>query len=247
MAGGIPRPGGRVRRFLAQATPYDIGIAFAAAFIAYLGALKSFEASKPSEGWAYIVAIAILLVLTITKHVVMWWGTEAKRSPDAIESCLHLMHDILIAGRPENAGDPKLRLTVHVPCDDGRNLMQILDYVGDQRRKRTMGRKFPVGSGIIGKAFREKQFISASRTNDNYETYVQEMVAKWGYSEEEARSRDPSTMAWLALPLTDQDKQKVEGIVYLDSIDRDFFSDDRQKLVSVACVAIARYVAQRYN
>jgi putative methionine-R-sulfoxide reductase with GAF domain len=66
----------------------------------------------------------------------------------------------------------------------------------------------------------------------------------WGYSKEQAEALHPGTMAWVAIPLVDEATEVVEGIVYLDSTDPEFFTDIRKTLAICACAGIAKYVSK---
>lgn len=247
MAKGIPRPGGWTKRFFTEATPYELGIAGFAVVSGALSSAKYFDDNKPSAGWILAVVTAGVFLLTVGKILVVWFFKEGgTRRPHDLAGCLHALESLLTV-RGTNDPDPHLRLTIHVPFNGGNQLQQVVEYVGDQRGGGTFGRVFPAQSGIIGRALREKKPLVASRKNTDYLNYIQELVNEWGYTPEDARRRDPATMAWMAVPLTNQQNGQVEGIVYLDSTDPGFFNDARIWLVSWACVGIARYVAQRYN
>ena len=85
------------------------------------------------------------------------------------------------------------------------------------------------------------------RKNTDYMQYVAELVQEWGYTEDDAKARNPATMAWMAIPLINQRENRLEGVVYLDSVTPHFFTEARKRLILHACVTIASYVAQRYG
>lgn len=246
MAERIARPGTRFQRLLAETTPYDISLAVITAIIAVPAALRYFKDNDPGVGWLLIGCAVVTLMLSTAKAIVVWRAKTAKQSPHLLESSLHVLYEVLLlAEERDDAYQHGLRLTVHVPVPGRTELQQVLDYVGDSRDgKRKAGRRFPGSSGIIGRALREKEAFAASRKNDNYTAYINELVSEWSYTKEQAEALHPGTMAWMAIPLVDQESQTVEGIVYLDSADPDFFTDIRQTLAICACAGIAKYVTK---
>jgi hypothetical protein len=127
-----------------------------------------------------------------------------------------------------------------------QQLQQVLDYVGHSRGGKTAGRKFPIQSGIIGWAVRAKKTANAFRAKPDYNEYLDELVTKWGYTPEDAKRLDRDSMAWLAIPLENQNKE-VEGVLYIDSVDPAFFTDTRINLAHSAAAGIAVYAGKRYN
>ena len=142
-----------------------------------------------------------------------------------------------------------LRLTVHKPVKGGSELEQVIEYVGDQRcGKPSAGRRFPSQSGIIGEAFRNCETVVGDRIKPDYENYVKELVGKWHYVEKEARTRNPASMSWLAIPLVSEGEPKsVAGVVYADSTLPGFFDEDKVYVAQVSCAGIARFVESRYK
>jgi hypothetical protein len=243
----IPRRSGWKKWLLQETIIYDVALAIIALAASIIGAWKFFLDDKPEIGWPLAVAAAFAFVFGVLKQVVLWRQKAHKDSPHDLAGCLHALHAVLLVGTKLDTADPKLRITIHVPIKDCAEFEQVLDYVGDGRRKKTGGRKFPIISGIIGMAFRDKKMLVMTRKNENPTLYIDELMKDWSYSEEEARKRDPETMAWAALPLRKSDQDPVEGVIYLDSVDRDFFTDPRSTLILAAAGGIARYVAQRYT
>lgn len=158
-----------------------------------------------------------------------------------LAGCLHTLNAILAGSDAEGLNG--LRSTVHAV--DGDHLVQILDYVGNQRRRGTKGRKTPIHCGVIGKACREKTAFSGSRETDSHADFVQQMVTYYGFDTERANALDASTEAWIAAPITKTDGD-VEGVLYCDSIQRGFFTQDRCKAIGYAAVGIAFFLGKRY-
>jgi hypothetical protein len=83
--------------------------------------------------------------------------------------------------------------------------------------------------------------------SEDPQAYVSELVGDWGYPPELAARLNPAIFAWMAVPFNDPVRQQVQGILYVDSTDRDFFTDARQDLVLQASAGIARFVVRRYT
>jgi hypothetical protein len=78
-----------------------------------------------------------------------------------------------------NEADGGLRSTIHVPDGDD-TLVQVLDYVGDQRGGATKGRRFSVSCGAIGKACRERQACGGARDTEDREAFIRELIREYG-------------------------------------------------------------------
>lgn len=236
----IPRPPKGVRWLFAQTATYDILIAGFASAIGFSSALSYAAQERP--GLALLVGSATIGVLcfTVVKQIVGLAAARKKESTHELEGCLHTLHALL---SPE---DPcRLRLAVHVPV--GETLEQVTEYIGDKAKPGRVGRQFPANVGIIGKAFRENDVFVGRRQNDDYESYVAELVIDWSYTEERARRLDPAVMEWMAVPFYDVDRQRVEAILYLDATCREFFTAQRQELVLAASNGIAVFIGRRYT
>lgn len=160
----------------------------------------------------------------------------------SLEGCLHTLHAMLLSTVQDDS-EPNIRVTVHVPCAKKDELIQVLDYVGDQRAKNTAGRRFKVQSGIVGLAYRNGEMHFASRQNDDYEAFIRELVKSWGYIDSDARKINPATRSWLAVPLCPSQTSKGDAVVYVDSTLPEFFEpQERRDLVVTACGGIARFV-----
>lgn len=79
-----------------------------------------------------------------------------------------------------------------------------------------------------------------------YEAYVSELVSDWNYPEERARTLNPGAMEWMALPVYDADRQRVDAVLFLEPSQRGFFTPERQEVVLAALSGIAVYVGKRY-
>lgn len=255
MAKGIPRPVNSLWKFFHETTLYD----FILGIVAVIGtAGLGQRLIKDNEtGWGVFSLIASLvsLVALCVKTWIRFKQDKEYRSPNDLEGCLTPLYNLL--NFVHEGTDPKLRITIHIPIKDkegSESLEQLLDYVGDQRKPNTKGRVFPVGSGIIGKLYREcsatsdHRYLHSQRKHENHEQYINELVNDWGYTDQEARKRDPSSMSWMAVPLSEGGNEKqILAIVYLDSVLGDFFDEVKQYLVLGSSIGIAKYIEKRYS
>ena len=241
----IPRPPGRIRRVFGNPGTYEFG-AFVAPMLSLLPAAARFAAEE-KWGWVYFTGGGAVLqaLLGGGKALATWKRDQGGNHARDLAGCLHTLHAIMMADWRKTAS-PGLRLTIHVPIE-GERLQQVLDYVGDERVKRTEGRIFSAHSGITGRTLRDKAMFVASRRNAAYEPYIQELVSEWNYSEDAARKLSPATMSWLAIPLTNDKTSKVEGIVYADSTERRFFTQRRITMAALASAGIGVFVSKRYG
>lgn len=245
---GIPRHRGRLERFFSESYPYDVASAVSAFSVSVFGAYKAFGEGGPAwAGWLTFCA-ALVFAASITKIVFSYRNKGVAESKHELEGCLQTLHAVLATGAPPEPAH-RLRITMHVPIDGGQFLEQAMEYVGDQRGGSTVGRRTPSNCGIIGRAFNSppgEDVLVASRPSDNREEYVRELIEKYHFPEKQARAVDASSMSWMALTLRDFGG-KVKGIVFCDSVDKDFFTTERQYLAMAACVGIAQFVEQKYK
>jgi hypothetical protein len=236
----LPRP--LHSRILRTTITWDVVIAFCAFWLALIAASK-----YAADGYGWLVYLLPLVVLgaTIWKSYLNWRKDSSESQISALEGALHVMNRLILdADVISPTFNPKLRLTIHVPEPDGDDLIQLLDYVGNQRRKNTAGRKTRGLCGVIGEAKRTQRIAVGSRIDPDYEKYVEELTDKWHYTEEEARRLDPASLAWLAFPLVDG-KRKVIAILFADSADKDFFTPARIELITKATTGLAEFVLHR--
>jgi hypothetical protein len=162
-----------------------------------------------------------------------------KESIHELKGCLETLDAII---RKESS---RLWLTLHVPIDGGQRLEQILDYVGDTDGSRKAGRRFVAQSGIVGRALREKEPFRFSRSSDDHEQYILELVRDHSYTETDARKTNPSMKSGYAAPLFEGDD--VRCVLFLASDDPNMFDDSTALQINRACVGIARFIKDRYS
>jgi hypothetical protein len=224
---------------------YDVLIALTALAAGTTGVVSLLSAGRVGAAWLAASCAVLTCVLTVTRAGVTWARQARRESLHELRGCLMTLHALLVeTDRTEEEARVGLRLTVHVPTRDNRELLQVLDYVGDGRGGKTAGRRLPVHCGIAGHVYRTGDAYHARREDADHEDYVRDLVTQWAYSEPQARKVDPSSMSWMAVPLGTG--RRIEGILYLDARDPDFFTEARQDLILRASVGVARYVAERY-
>lgn len=243
MARGLPLPRPVWKRFLLSVFTWDLVIALNALPLACI-AVEKLRREGTVGWWAYIFPL-IATLATGWRCYLNWLKDSAAAQIHALEGALHVLNQCLLdTSASSTAPPPKLRLTIHVPTPDGQHLVQLLDYVGDQRRKKTKGRKTRANCGVIGEALRTKGMSRGSREDPDYERYISELITRWHFTEEDARNLDAASMAWLALPITDG-QGKVAGVLFADSVDKGFFTDDRSLVAMTAATGIAEFVKLR--
>lgn len=186
---------------------------------------------------------------TVVKKIVMIYKS-VDEPLHALEGCLEILHSVLLPEGdylPQDEPGLKLRLTVHVPVNNGSELEQVLNYVGDDSGSRTVGRRFSSNCGIIGAAFRENDVFWASRESDHYNSFIEELVAEWGYIREDAQKLNPGTYSWFAMPLSGEDDSDVIGILYIDANHKNFFDDEWiREIIMLSAAGIVRFVKRRF-
>jgi hypothetical protein len=160
-----------------------------------------------------------------------------------LEGCLYALHAVLT---PE-WGDGTLRIAFHVAVQRGAQLEQVTEYVGAPPKAGRIGRRFPSNAGIIGAAYKDNENYVGQRDNDDPAAFVAELIQVWGYSKELAPLLNRSVYSWMAVPFNDPERQEVQGVLYLDSTDREFFTDERQELILQSVSGIARFIGKRYT
>lgn len=244
----IPRVKHWAWRILTSGQFYDALIAIFAATAGVVASQKLLVDGWRVAGWLVAVSAFGVCALSILRAIVIYRQQAKKDSLHELEGCLMVIHAILAEDDALDCqNETGLRLTVHVAISD-HQLQQVLEYVGDERGGRcTAGRVFTMQSGIAGHVYRTREPFAAERFEEGYEGYVSELIRDWSYIEKDARKLSPATRAWMAVPLIVPSTSKIQGILYLDSTCRNFFTATRQRLVIDAAYGVARFVARRYS
>jgi hypothetical protein len=172
---------------------------------------------------------------------------KSKGSYDGITAALNVLHGA-VAGKLgfEASKSGKLRITLHrvvSPIENPEKIEQVVRYVGGKGEH--PGRQFRIQSGIAGRAARNGTVVDSSRQSDDYEAFIRELIDQWGYTETDARALTSDRRAWMAVPIFNK-QERVIGVVYLDSSDKDFFTADVMGLVQGCCAGLASYLHERY-
>jgi hypothetical protein len=254
----LPDPPRGLKRFFNSPATYDLMLGP----IAVIGGwVTSYGLWLGQRHWSAGV-LACATVITLILGLLRTWVTLSKQIAERsqasdLEASLHTLHAILVHMPQQTTIEfgsgvppPSLRITIHRLVKEGEQLEQVVDYVGDnRRRKNTAGRHFSATSGIIGKAVREREPQVGRRVSDDREKFVKELILNWGYTDKQARSISHDSRSWMAIPLFDPDDEAgpVMGVLFLDSVEGDFFNALRQELAKSACIGIARFVQTRYR
>lgn len=206
------------------------------------------------QAW-FLVFGAILLLLASIIRIWRTYKHDTKTEHPSIHDGLFGALYVLYGGvenyrQKDGHSNGGLRVTIHRIVEDKKKeypeeLEQLLPYIGGSNGCKP-GRRFSIRSGIIGKAAREKAVFSSYRENDDYELFVKELVSIWSYTEEDAKKLTSDRKSWMAVPIFGKD-DIVIGVVYLDSNEKDFFTDNVQEIIINACTGVADYISNRYE
>jgi len=107
------------------------------------------------------------------------------------------------------------------------------------------GRRFSIRSGITGLAIRKGEPCVGARQSDDELAYVEELKARWSYTDQDARRMARGRYSFMAVPI--RGGQHVIGVIYLDSDRRDLFTGTQiADQIVATCSGINRYVDWRY-
>lgn len=219
-------------------------------------ALSNFaDPSKVKFGYALLAAIVWTICSTIVKFLQAKKQDNEEKSKQSYEGLLgtlHILYGTIIRTENFNPQEDvgKLRVTIYrvimPPSSDEspKEIEQMIPYVGSKGGPPS--RKCSIRSGITGQAVREKSPIVAYRENDNYEQYVKELVSKWSFPEDEARKLSIDKYSFMAVPIFGK-QQEVIAVVYLDSIEKNFFQKATKTYIIHACEAIAEFIKETYK
>ncbi|RUP24449.1 MAG: hypothetical protein EKK45_24725 [Curvibacter sp.] len=254
-SGGNPIHGVKAKGWLEKKWPLELLGSVPPLIVAATGAVRTWsDANYPTMAY-WLIGGAVWLLGTSglkIKHAAIADAKDsAARSHDGLVASLHVVHSIVAAaGGIDDAGQQsdKLRVTFHrvVPplhtCD---HIEQIVPYVGGNRDG--AGRKFPVRSGITGRAVREGAAFIMDRKSGSFEDYKKELISEWGYTDSDVKGITSDRYAAMAVPIKSRDGHNVLGVVYLDSSEKNFFaSPGIRDVVIKSCAGIAKYTGERY-
>jgi hypothetical protein len=204
-----------VRWIAAQTATYDILIALFASVIGLSSALNYAVTGKRVVAAAVGLGTFGVFVFSFVKQSLGLAAARKRQSSHELEGCLYTLHAVLAPAQAT-----RVRLACNVPVG-GEMLEQVTDYIGDQPKPQKIGRQFPVNAGIIGRRSASGRRLRDGASTTTTKLYVRELIRDWNYTEEQARRLNPGVMEWMAVPIADPDRQRVEAVLFLDSTTRD--------------------------
>ena len=212
------------------------------------------DPGRRALGWLLVAGIAWLAVASVVRVLhARAQDREQKRREDydGLLGAMHVLYGLVGTRAGIGASEHgRLRITIHrvvPPVKRGaaaEELEQLLPYLGGTAGG--AGRRFSIRSGVIGKAVRVNGLVTASRASDDYPQFLGDLVRDWAYIEEDARRLTPDRQAWMAVPVAGA-RRTVAAVVYLDSDDRTFFTNELRQIIVDACSGITSYVNEVYE
>ncbi len=123
-------------------------------------------------GWLFVAGLIKILQASKQDN-----EETRKYDYDGLKATLYVLHGGIsrtLGFKESEIENGRLRVTIHRVDSD--ELEQLLPYIGGTGG--ASGRRFSIRSGIIGKAVREGKAVAATRENENYGAYVNELVSK---------------------------------------------------------------------
>jgi hypothetical protein len=189
-----------------------------------------------------------------TPFIVLGWILrlqKAKRTnadgtllPLDLSACVETLHASVLHEGASNCNDQSmLRVTIYRSHRGGDELQQCVPYAGGDEDGE--GRTFKSNSGIIGKAFQARKPMHAKREQEDFDLFVEEMIEQYHIPREDAKTLRPDRKSWLAIPIFGE--QAPVGVVFLDSKDKEFFTEKVIETAVAATEGIASYVRKIYR
>jgi len=72
------------------------------------------------------------------------------------------------------------------------------------------------------------------------------LISVWAYTEEDAKRLAIGRNSWMAVPIKYKGRE-ITGIVYLDSNEKGFFTEEIAELAVWACGGLAVFIDERYK
>jgi hypothetical protein len=250
----LPTVNGSKLRF--RSWVLDVIIGILAAFLAFFTALPLVRDPGASawEKLGTFITIGLILIVTVFRGIRS--GAEEMKfqpieQPKDLLGWADGLHQNLCMISKKDKSVLGVRIAIHKVVwnkthTEPKWLEQITQYVGGDGG--AVGRKTSARAGIIGRVARTGTIGLAKRTSSDLAESRQDLVGNWGFTALEARAISADRWAWLAIPLLQEDKQSVYGVVYLDSQDIAFFDDSHiQDAVFSACSILAKQTSLLYN
>jgi hypothetical protein len=212
--------------------------------------------SDPDKQWSNITLVAgiVWLIIASLARVVHAYHLDKKETKqnnyEGLLGAANVLYSTVSKHLQYDDGNSgKLRITMHRVTFKNKKsepvgLVQMIPYVGGKGGE--AGRAFTINPGIIGHVARNGKVRVATRVGDDQAAFVSELMSNWFYTEAEARSLTSDRKTWMAVPILSKDKN-VLVVVYLDSTEREAFSDSVIQIVINGCIGVASYISQHYG
>jgi hypothetical protein len=193
------------------------------------------------------LSVASLGIVKLVQSLHKDAENDKKDSPNDLRGCLHVIHSTVAGHKKKPAPDDGwLRITVHSVVGD--ELEQSVAYVGatEANRGGSAGRRFSITTGIIGRAARSKKTSMVKRPPDmQFAEWQQWLVEHTGMTAGQAAETRADRFAFLGVPIQGP-SQEVRAVLYLDSRDYDFFTEEAVSLIADGCVGLAEWIDEHY-
>jgi hypothetical protein len=214
------------------------------------------DPKKPRWIGAVAVVVGVWLLAAGVLKALRGHQKDKKRaqleSPADLTGCAQVLLAVLKSHCGFTEGDPrKVRITIHrVVTPEGTGvapqwLEQVIPYVGYDGGE--PGRRFPIGSGIIGRVARDHSAYSASWDGTNSHAFIEESVKEWGFTRQQAEDNVTWRRSWFGVPISGRGEKDTIGVVFLDSSEPNLFTPEVQGVIVSACFGVAAYITERYG
>jgi hypothetical protein len=247
------------QRFRRTPAPFDLATSVVSAGGLFGSAVRFFADRNSVWGWVNVGLGAVVIAVQCLGAHATYIEQRKKDSVHELQGCLHALETVLLGPDLTNEGRQRvgLRLTIHVPDErDPALLTQVMNYVGDNRgaAQQRAGRTMASNMGVVGQAYQRArlnrnaplEMYAGFRTGNDLDAFRRQMVLDYAFSPEAARSLNPETQSWVAVPIASTGGT-VEGVLYCDAKTPDFFSDSRKEDILHATVGIAYFISLRYS
>lgn len=209
----------------------------------------------PISLWVFYLSVVAIfwLVLTSIWKIKIASDSDKKETPETVHEGLYAavstMQVVLNEYCKRRNCGKDIRATFHrvvPPLDNPTEIEQIINYAGAHGNK-DRGRRFSINTGITGQAIRSKKPIMMSSSAQTEEQHRSELVANWGYTEQQARALTSGKFSAAAVPVLNATGHSVLGVIYLDSSERSIFDrSDIQEILATGSLAVSEFVTKRY-
>lgn len=219
---------------------------------ASLGSAAAWVAN--SAPWVRFGSTGVAVLAVVNLLYAIYRGREKdkktiqERSPKDLEGCLHVLFELVCYAKGIKRTDPpskRFRVTIHSVVSDEK-YMQCVPYMSTDGDKGQLNREFPTRAGIVGRLIRDgggDPLMFIRQVND-LDQLRRQLVAEWGYKREEVRNEGGQRWCHFAVPV--RDGHHTVGVLYADSAEQDFFSEDVQELLVNGAVGLASFIRERY-